>query len=44
MIFRKKEAQAFAAIFFSPLIALAMIKTFLRIRKDLTMPNREMYE
>jgi len=40
----KKSCQFVSVVIFAPVIVAVMLKTFLRIRKDLTIPNREMYE
>ena len=44
MIDIKKSCQFVSAVVFAPVIVVVMLKTFLRMRKDLTTPNREMYE
>jgi hypothetical protein len=40
----KKGCQFVSAVIFAPVIVAVMLKTFLRMRKDLSIPNREMYE
>lgn len=44
MIIRKRDSQLFAAFILAPIIALSMIRTFLKIKRDITMPNPDMYE